>query len=29
METLPEVMAHLEHAKENYAMLTQGAGSKR
>ncbi|GFE83898.1 membrane protein [Steroidobacter agaridevorans] len=29
METLPEVMAHLEHAKESYAMLTQGAGSKR
>jgi len=29
IETLPEVMAHLEHAKENYAMLTQGAGSKR
>jgi putative membrane protein len=29
METLPEVMAHLEHAKESYALLTQGAGSKR
>lgn len=29
IETLPEVMAHLEHAKESYAMLTQGAGSKR
>ena len=29
METLPEVMAHLEHAKENFAILTQGAGSRR
>ena len=29
MDTLPEVMAHLEHAKESYAVLTQGAGSKR
>jgi putative membrane protein len=29
LQTLPEVMAHLEHAKENYAVLTQGAGSKR
>ena len=29
METLPEVMSHLEHAKESYAVLTQGAGSKR
>lgn len=29
MDTLPEVMAHLEHAKESYAILTQGAGSKR
>jgi putative membrane protein len=29
MQTLPEVMAHLEHAKEAHAMLTQGAGSKR
>ncbi|MFC4308862.1 DUF4142 domain-containing protein [Steroidobacter flavus] len=28
-ETLPEVMDHLEHAKESYAMLTQGAGSRR
>lgn len=29
METLPEVMDHLEHAKQNYALLTQGAGSSR
>jgi putative membrane protein len=29
METLPEVMAHLEHAKQNFALLTQGAGSSR
>jgi putative membrane protein len=29
MPTLPEVMDHLERAKENYAMLTQGAGSSR
>jgi putative membrane protein len=29
METLPEVMDHLEHAKQNFAMLTQGAGSSR
>lgn len=29
MQTLPEVMDHLEHAKQNYAMLTQGAGSSR
>jgi len=29
IQTLPEVMAHLEHAKERYAVLTQGAGSKR
>jgi putative membrane protein len=29
METLPEVMDHLEHAKQDYAMLTQGAGSAR
>ncbi len=29
IQTLPEVMSHLEHAKESYAMLTQGAGSRR
>jgi putative membrane protein len=29
METLPEVMDHLEHAKQNFALLTQGAGSAR
>jgi putative membrane protein len=29
METLPEVMDHLEHAKQNYALLSQGAGSSR
>jgi putative membrane protein len=29
METLPEVLDHLEHAKQDYAMLTQGAGSAR
>lgn len=29
METLPEVMDHLEHAKQNFALLTQGAGSSR
>lgn len=29
METLPEVMEHLEHAKQNFALLTQGAGSSR
>jgi putative membrane protein len=29
METLPEVMDHLEHAKQDYALLTQGAGSAR
>lgn len=29
MQSLPEVMEHLEHAKQNYAMLTQGAGSVR
>lgn len=29
IQTLPEVAAHLEHAKETYAVLTQGAGSKR
>jgi putative membrane protein len=29
METLPVVMEHLEMAKNNFAMLTQGAGSKR
>lgn len=29
METLPEVMEHLENAKQNFALLTQGAGSAR
>ena len=29
MATLPEVMDHLEHAKQNFALLTQGAGSSR
>jgi putative membrane protein len=29
MQTLPEVMSHLEQAQQTHAMLTQGAGSKR
>lgn len=29
IQTLPEVMDHLEQAKATYAMLTQGAGSRR
>ena len=29
METLPVVMEHLEMAKEQYAMLTMGAGKPR
>lgn len=29
IQTLPEVMDHLEQAKGTYAMLTQGAGSRR
>jgi hypothetical protein len=29
IETLPAVMEHLEMAKEQYAMLTQGAGKPR
>ncbi|HEY0681345.1 MAG TPA: DUF4142 domain-containing protein [Steroidobacter sp.] len=29
IQTLPEVMQHLEHAQQTFAMLTQGAGSAR
>lgn len=29
IETLPVVMEHLEMAKEQYAMLTMGAGEPR